>query len=228
MSASEFASRHVAVIGAAVGLGPAVVETFTAAGARVTVDEPALDVRTPAAIPAFFDAAEAANGPLDILVIAARPVQSAPALSYTPETISDIVESELVGVILCMQEAARRMEPRGYGRIISFVSMSAKTGVHTRVGPYAAAKAGVLAFTRVLAAELAPTGVTVNAIATALFEPQVVHLVGEPRAHLAKEIPVGRFGKPAEAGRAVLYLASDDAAYTTGETLNLSGGRFMD
>jgi NAD(P)-dependent dehydrogenase (short-subunit alcohol dehydrogenase family) len=139
-----------------------------------------------------------------------------------------IVEDELCVPALLMQEAGRRMARRGNGRIISLFSMSAKTGVHTKVGPFAAAKGGVLAYSRVMAAELAPTGVTVNAIATSLFEPQVAILEYAEREALAKAIPVRRFGKVSEASHAVLFLASDQAAFITGETMNLSGGRFMD
>jgi NAD(P)-dependent dehydrogenase (short-subunit alcohol dehydrogenase family) len=120
------------------------------------------------------------------------------------------------------------MVARGRGRLISFASMSGKTGVHPGVGPYAAAKGGLITFSRVLAAELAPTGVTVNCIAMALMEPQVAVLTEEHRREVLKGVPVGRFGRSEEAAAAVLYLASDNAGYVTGETLNLSGGRFMD
>jgi NAD(P)-dependent dehydrogenase (short-subunit alcohol dehydrogenase family) len=140
----------------------------------------------------------------------------------------NVIDRELLLPALFMQEAARRMVPRGHGRIIVFTSMSAKTGVHTHVGPFAAAKGGLIAFARVMAAELAAKGVTVNAIATALFEPQVAALGAGAREQLARGIPVGRFGKPEEAAHAALYLASPYGAYVTGETMNLSGGRFMD
>jgi NAD(P)-dependent dehydrogenase (short-subunit alcohol dehydrogenase family) len=120
------------------------------------------------------------------------------------------------------------MADRGRGRIISFSSMSGKTGVHPGVGPFAAAKGGLIAFSRVLAAELAPRGVTVNVIATSLFEPQVAVLDDDHRKRVLAGIPVGRFGRSVEAADAALFLASDDAGYITGETLNMSGGRFMD
>jgi 3-oxoacyl-[acyl-carrier protein] reductase len=249
---SEFRNRHVAVIGALAGLGPASVRAFAEAGAAIAIDangapeavdelaaaaralgSPAcemlpLDVTDPASIGAFFDASEMRLGALDVLVLAARPVTSASILTMTASDIRAVIEAELVGVLLCMQEAGRRMAARGYGRIISFASMSGKTGVHTGVGAYAAAKAGVIAFSRVLAAELAAAGVTVNVIATALFEAQTDTIPAHVRDELKRAIPVGRFGTAREAGHAVLFLASDDAAYTTGETLNLSGGRFMD
>ena len=139
-----------------------------------------------------------------------------------------VAEAEMVQPALQMQEAARRMSAAGYGRIIVFASMSAKTGVHHNVAPYAAAKGGLLAFARVLAAETAEHGVTVNGIATALFEPQVKTMTEEKRTSLKGGIPVGRFGRSEEAAHAVLFLASANAGFVTGECLNLSGGRFMD
>jgi 3-oxoacyl-[acyl-carrier protein] reductase len=244
-----FSGRHVAVIGATEGLGPATVRAFAEAGADIAIDEGSgadelagtarslgspqcltfpLDPLDPQSVRAFFEDVESRLGALDIVVLAARPVKTSPILDTPPAVLRSVAENELVTALYCLQEAGRRMAGRGRGRIISFVSMSAKTGVHTNVGPYAAAKAGVVAFSRVLAAELAPRGVTVNVIATALFDPQVEHLPAAVREELQRNIPVGRFGTAREAGHAVLFLASDDAGYTTGETLNLSGGRFMD
>jgi NAD(P)-dependent dehydrogenase (short-subunit alcohol dehydrogenase family) len=155
-------------------------------------------------------------------------VATGPILEGSPEAFRAVVESELVGPMTCLREAGRRMADRGRGRIISFSSMSGKTGVHPGVGPFAAAKGGLIAFSRVLAAELAPRGVTVNVIATSLFEPQVAVLDDDHRKRVLAGIPVGRFGRSVEAADAALFLASDDAGYITGETLNMSGGRFMD
>lgn len=111
---------------------------------------------------------------------------------------------------------------------MAFISMSGKTGVHKHVAPYAAAKGGLVTFSRVLAAETAHTGVTVNLIATALFDVQIAGKTAEERAIIESGIPVGRAGRSREAAHAAMFLASRDAAYVTGETLNLSGGRFMD
>jgi len=233
----EFRDRRVIVAGADEGLGPATVEAFAQCGARMVLDAatpPAgsvslpLDMTSGSSIRAFFERGVAELGGLDIFIAAARPVAPGQILDQSEEQMRRVIDAELLGVMLCLQEAARRMVPNGYGRIISFASMSGKTGVHTGVGPYAAAKGGLITFSRVLAAELAPTGVTVNVIATALFEPQVALMDDQHRAEMARAIPVKRFGRPAEAVHAVLYLASEDAGYVTGETLNLSGGRFMD
>lgn len=236
MRQNEFAGRGVVVVGADVGLGPAVVEAFAAAGASVVTDGTGTSGAgalpyaglQPAQITAFFDAAAKRLPSLDVLVLAARPVQTARFLDIDADRLRKVVEEELVFYALLMQEGARRMIPAKRGRIISLVSMSGKTGVHQKVGPFAAAKGGIIALSRVMAAELGSTGVTVNVIANALFQPQVEHMAEAERAELARNIPVGRFGQVREAAHAVLYLASDDAGYVTGETMNLSGGRFMD
>ena len=176
----------------------------------------------------FFDACEAAVGPIDALICVPPPVDQIAIADMPASMLRDVVAGELLAPALLMAGAARRMATRRFGRIVTFCSMSAKTGVHTRVAPFAAAKGGLLAYMRVMAAEFASAGVTVNAVATALFEPQVARLPEDERVHLAKGVPVGRFGRPSEAAAAALYLCSAEAGFVTGETLNLSGGRFMD
>lgn len=238
----EFKGTSVVIVGAHAGTGPAVAQAFVERGARVAVGVVAshakrssplpdtiefnVDTSSADSIRTFFDECERALGGLDVLVNVAPPIASGNALDFKPDDYRTAVEQELIGPILCMQEAARRMVARGFGRIMSFISMSGKTGVHRHVAPFAAAKGGLLAFSRTLAAELAPTGVTVNVLATALFDVQVASM--PDGAEVVKGIPVGRPGRSAEAAHAVLFLASKDAGYVTGETLNLSGGRFMD
>lgn len=220
------------VVGAGHGVGPEVVTGLLAAGARVVADADGIAgasfIAPTTDHAVFLDAAAATLGGLDVLVLSAPPVKNKPVLDMTPDEMRGVAEAEMVVPALLMQEAARRMVAAGYGRIIVFASMSAKTGVHHNVAPYAAAKGGLLAFARVLAAETAEHGVTVNAIATALFEPQTRTMTEEKRAGLLKGIPVGRFGRSEEAAHAVLFLASRQAGFVTGECLNLSGGRFMD
>jgi len=235
MKQDEFAGRGVVIVGADVGLGPAIVQAFSETGARIATDgaihsvgkipQDGADAGT---INAFFDAALRQIPSLDILVLAARPVQTGKFLDLSAADLRKVIERELVWFALIMQEAARRMIPNKRGRIISLSSMSGKTGVHPHVAPYAAAKGGLIALSRVMAAELGGTGVTVNVIANALMQPQVEHLSDKERAEIARGIPVGRFGQPREAAHAALFLASEDAGYITGETMNLSGGRFMD
>jgi NAD(P)-dependent dehydrogenase (short-subunit alcohol dehydrogenase family) len=236
MKPNEFAGRGAVVVGADVGLGPAIVEAFTEAQMRIATDSAASrgvgtippDGADTAAIGAFFDAALRQIPSLDVLVLAARPVEIRKFLDVSAGELRGVIEQELTSYALIMQEGARRMIPNGRGRIINLVSMSGKTGVHPNVAPYAAAKGGLIALSRAMAAELGGSGITVNVIANALMQPQVQHLSEKERGEVVRGIPVGRFGQPHEAAHAVLFLASEDAGYITGETLNLSGGRFMD
>lgn len=252
MKNEDLSWMRVAVLNGVEGVGPGVVSAFAKAGAHICVGHyghagaaeelsstarmtgateamaASLEPTDARSVSKFFDICEQSLGGLDVTVQAARPVTPGRALEESPEDLRQVVDQELTGPILCMREAAQRMLPSGWGRLISFVTMSGKTGVHTGVAPFAAAKGGLIAFSRVLAAELASTGVTVNTVATALFEPQVASMSEERRRELLTGIPVGRFGRSEEAGQAVLYLASENSGFVTGETLNLSGGRFMD
>jgi 3-oxoacyl-[acyl-carrier protein] reductase len=230
------------VFGAQEVIGQVVVDALSALGTHVLACDSVgltasfVDQKDPRAvkhdlrgpIEKLFERCEDVVGPIEALICVPPPVEQILVADMPPEMLRRVVEDELVVPALLMAGAARRMSARRFGRIVTFCSMSAKTGVHTRVAPFAAAKGGLLAYVRVMAAEYAKTGVTVNAVATALFEPQVERLPPEERAELAKGVPVGRFGRPAEAAAAALYLCSDDAGFVTGETLNLSGGRFMD
>jgi len=228
---SGLAGKRTLVIGGHHGVGPAVVSALRDAGVRLLVDHeagPGIEAISAADPVALIDAAAARLGGLDIFVLAAPPVKNKPVLDMTPEEMRSVTESELVVPALQMQAAARLMAASGGGRIIAFLSMSGKAGVHHHVAPYAAAKGGMMYFMRVLAAETAKHGVTVNGIATALFEPQTATMAAEKRDKLRTQVPVGRFGRSEEAAHAVLYLASPLAGFVTGECLNLSGGRFMD
>lgn len=241
---NEFRDAVVAVVGGNLGVGLAIVETFQAQGARVVVGNLAgapaaasapglwqlpVDMADPHAADAFLDGCEREAAPVEVLVLVSPPVRLADAIDIPPERLEAVVREELLGPMQLLQACARRMRQREVGgRLMSFVSMSGKTGVHKHVSPYAAAKGGVIAYSRSLAAELAPFGITVNVIATALFEFQLTGKTPEARAVLEAGIPVGRAGRSAEAAHAALFLASREAGFVTGETLNLSGGRFMD
>ncbi len=239
----EFAGANVVVVGGNQGVGPAIVQAFLAQGAKVLIgltSESApnkaqnseaislrADLSTMESAKNFLDACEERSGQLSVLIVVPPPVKTQSVMEIAENQIRQILESELAQPVFCLIEAARRMGKYGKGRVISFVSMSGKAGVHKNVAPYAAAKGGLIMFSRVLAAEIAGTGVTVNAVATSLFDVQIA-ATPEAAHEIAKGIPVGRVGRSDEAAHAALYLASEKSGYVTGETLNLSGGRFMD
>ncbi len=238
---SEFAGMGVVVLGGAVGSGPDVVQGFVDMQAKVVVGEFAGEAstapkgnaihlpiggRSERDIRDFFDNCEKHLGAIEILVLVAPPIALGAALSISEETYRSVIDQELLTPILCIRDAARRMTSRNYGRIVSLVSMSGKTGVHKNVSPYAAAKGGLVTFSRAIASEVAADGVTVNAIAVSLFEVQVPDPADQ--AKFFDGIPVRRLGQAQDIVSAVLYLTSRNAGYVTGETLNLSGGRFMD
>ncbi|WP_421949977.1 SDR family NAD(P)-dependent oxidoreductase [Pelagibacterium sp.] len=221
--------QRVLLIGAEHGVGPAVADSLLSAGAQLVTDGGEIgETLASAGNEDLIAKSHERLGGLDVLVMSPPPVRSKPVLNMTGQELRTITEAELVIPALQMQAAARIMCKNGYGRIITLMSMSGKAGVHHLVAPYAAAKGGLLSFTRVLAAETAEHGVTVNAIATALFEPQTATMPQEKQDRLRGEVPVRRFGRSEEAAHAVLYLASPMAGFVTGECLNLSGGRFMD
>ncbi len=247
-AANEFQGKPVVIVGGHLGVGPAVVRAFAGRGAQIVVGELAgyppnqeqraacalpsvsvlpLDPSGSAAAATFLDACSRQLGELHVVVLVPPPVTTGPALDLTDTHYRQTIDRELVWPMLLMLEAARRMVPQGHGRIIAFGSMSGKTGSHKGVAPFAAAKGGLYAFSRALASDIATTGVTVNCVATALFDVQVA-AGSEHLNEVVKGIPVGRVGRSPEAAHAALYLASSEAGYVTGETLNLSGGRFMD
>lgn len=240
MSDQELLGRRTLVVNGTTGVGPAVVRAFSGRGADVVVAAPPTSPRLPEDLTDVSVLEYAANDPLqvgplfsragqiDVAIILANSIQRSDALTLPVPDVEAVIRDKLTMPMLCIREAASRMAERGEGRVITFISMSGKTGTHEGVAVPAAGMAGLIAFSRSLAVDLALRSVTVNVIATALFNPNASALPPDRQQHLVAGIPVGRFGDPEEAAHAALFLASPKAAFVTGETLNLSGGRFMD
>jgi 3-oxoacyl-[acyl-carrier protein] reductase len=152
---------------------------------------------------------------------------SCPVLEMSVETWQRMLDNNLSSVFYCTRAALPHLIERRYGRIINVASQLALKG-GVEMAHYCAAKAGVLGLTKALARELAPYGITVNAIAPGPVETDMLAaLSDEWRAAKLAEMPIGRFGRPDEIAPTAVLLASEDGAYYTGSTLNASGGDVM-
>lgn len=236
----RIAGKVAIVTGAAGGIGTAIVERLLAEECRVAafdLNEQALqelpdealpvvaDVTSEESLQAAVDQVRGTLGPVDILVNNAG-VQSSERLpDMTPEHWEQVLRVNLTGAFLLSRLVLRDMKQRGWGRIINMASMAGKAGGLTTGAAYTASKAGLIGLTKSLARDGAPK-VTSNALAPAFIETGMT----DPaiRAELQEKIPVGRLGTPEEVAAAVAFLASEWAAYITGEVLDVNGGVLMD
>ena len=174
----------------------------------------------------FFAAAERALGPVTIAVANAGIYPNCPVLDMTVEEWDRVMETNMRGVFLTCQAAARSMKAGARaGKIITISSGAYASG---RVGAshYCASKAGVVMFTRVLAMELAERRINVNCIAPGYIKVDGGTLTSDFETALMKNIPFGRLGTPADVAQTALFLASPAADYVTGEVLSVNGGAF--
>jgi NAD(P)-dependent dehydrogenase (short-subunit alcohol dehydrogenase family) len=145
----------------------------------------------------------------------------------TPDVWRFVIDISLLSTMLCSRQLAPEMRQRGSGKIINISSHVAFTG-EVGLADYAAAKMGVLGFTRSLARELAPHGVNVNAICPGAVETRVFDSVSKEAAEeLKSTIPLRRFARPEEIGRVVVFLASSDSDFITGQSIIVDGGQWM-
>ncbi|WP_126939203.1 3-oxoacyl-[acyl-carrier-protein] reductase [Veillonella sp. VA142] len=185
------------------------------------------DVSNAEEVQAMVDEAYAAFGHIDILVNNAGITRDGLLIRMKDSDWDDVLNINLKGVYLVSKAVAKIMVKQRSGRIINMTSVSGVTG-NVGQANYAAAKAGVIGFTKTCAKELAARGITVNAIAPGFIETAMTDVLPEKiKEGIAASIPFGRMGQPEEIASVVTFLASDFASYVTGQVLNVDGGMVM-
>jgi len=235
--------RSAVVTGAAQGIGEAIARALHAAGAEVVLADvdaagvervagelgeraraAQVDVRSRSSLAALLDGLD---GP-DVLVNNAAVTIGRSLWEIEEAEWDDVLAVNLRGVFFGCQLAGQGMKRRGRGRIVNLSSLAGQQGGTVAGAHYAASKAGIGVLTKIFAQELAPHGVTVNALAPAAVRtPVMATLPVEMLEAVQASIPVGRFGEPDEIGAVAAFLCSDDAGYITGATIDVNGGLFM-
>jgi acetoacetyl-CoA reductase len=168
------------------------------------------------------------GGPVEVLVNNAGITRDATMHRMRAEQWNDVIRTNLDSCFNMARAVIEGMRSRGFGRIVNISSINGQAGQIGQTN-YAAAKAGMLGFTKALAQEGAARGVTVNALAPGYTETDMVRAVpANVLEQIVARIPVGRLGKPEEIARAVLFLVADEAGFITGSTLTVNGGQYMD
>jgi 3-oxoacyl-[acyl-carrier protein] reductase len=235
------------VTGASRGIGAAIAERLARDGARVigtaTTAEGAarigaslgasggrgavLDVRKPESIEALLQDIEANQGPVGILCNNAGITRDTLLLRMKQEDWDAVLDTNLAAIFRLSKAVLRGMMKARKGRIVSITSVVGVTGNPGQAN-YAAAKAGIIGFTKSLAREVGSRGITANAIAPGFIDTDMTRALAEAqRTALNAQIPLGRLGQPADIAGAVAFLCSPDGAYITGETLHVNGGMYM-
>jgi 3-oxoacyl-[acyl-carrier protein] reductase len=248
----ELSGKRALVTGGSRGIGAEICRTLARLGADVAVnyvedpegrnhreaeqvsaDIAALGVRTGVfeadvsdfgRVERMVQAVRDRFGGVDILVNNAAIIRDKTLKKMSPDEWRSVIEVNLTGVYNVTRQVVEEMTGRRWGRIVNLSSVSGIAGFFGQTN-YSAAKAGVIGFTRALAREVASKGVTVNAVAPGITETEMAAQIPEEvRAEFLRQIPMGRFARPSEIAEVVAFLASDRAAYITGQTIQVNGG----
>ena len=247
MATIDLTGKTAIITGAGQGLGRCTATTLHASGANVVVnyfDDPhgvnrglaeetaaslgeraiavAADVRDVAEVTRMIDETVRHFGRLDIVVNNAAIIRDRTLKKMTDDEWQAVIDTNLTGVFQVCRAAADRISDGG--RIVNMASISGVVGFYGQVN-YSAAKAGVIAITKVLSKELARRNITVNAVAPGVVLTEMGKTIpDEVRAGMIAQIPLGRFGEPEEISNIILFLCSDLASYVTGQTIHANGG----
>ncbi|HEJ9033499.1 TPA: 3-oxoacyl-ACP reductase FabG [Serratia marcescens] len=242
----SFEGKIVLVTGASRGIGRAIAETFVARGAKVigtaTSESGAeaissylgengkgfmLNVVDAQSIDSVLASIRAEFGEIDILVNNAGITRDNLLMRMKDDEWEDILDTNLTSVFRLSKAVMRAMMKKRFGRIITIGSVVGTMG-NAGQANYAAAKAGLIGFSKSLAREVASRGITVNVVAPGFIETDMTRaLTDDQRAGILSSVPANRLGDAKEIASAVAFLASDEAGYITGETLHVNGGMYM-
>lgn len=242
----DLTGKTALVTGATGGIGGAITRQLHAQGATVALSGTRAnvlddlvkdfgerahavpcDLTNKEAVDGLIADAEAAAGPIDILVNNAGITRDGLILRMKDEDFSDVIGVNLEVAFRLSRAVVKGMMKRRSGRIVSITSVVGVTGNAGQVN-YAASKAGLIGFSKSLAQEVASRGITVNCVAPGFISTAMTDaLTEQQRDAMMGAIPTGRFGDTADIASAVVYLASDEAAYVTGQTLHINGGMAM-
>ena len=241
--------KNAVVTGASRGIGRAIAEGFAAEGATVVAiyrgsKEAALeieklatekgqriiarqaDVADSAQINELFDALEKELGQIDILVNNAGVIHDDLFVRLEEKDWDKVINTNLSGTMRCCHKVAFPMMRRRSGRIINISSVVAFTGA-VGASHYCAAKGAIASYTKALALELAPKGITANALALGYFQYGLIHQVNEQlQAEIKERIPLKRFGNGSDVGGYVRFLLGEESSFTTGQVIHLNGGQY--
>jgi 3-oxoacyl-[acyl-carrier protein] reductase len=242
----DLTGKTALVTGASGGLGAAIARSLHAQGAAVTLSGTresvladlaaslgerahvaACNLADTVAVAALPATAEKLMGGVDILVNNAGLTRDNLALRMKDDDWDIVLKVNLTAGFQLARAVMRGMMKKRWGRIVSITSIVGTTGNPGQAN-YAASKAGIMGMTKSLAQEVASRGITVNCLAPGFIEtPMTAALGEEQRKKLLDAVPIGRLGTPADIATGVVYLASDEAAYVTGQTLHINGGMVM-
>lgn len=242
----DLSGKTALVTGASGGIGGAIARTLHGAGAKVLLHGTrrdalealagslgerayvaASDLSDPAAADALIKTADETMGQLDILINNAGLTRDMLALRMKDDDWQKVIDVDLTAAFRLARASLRGMVRRRWGRLVAITSVVGTTGNPGQAN-YAAAKAGLVGMSKALAAEVAQRGITVNCVAPGFIATAMTAgLTPEQKERIATSIPMGRVGAPDEVASGVLFLASDEARYITGQTLHINGGLAM-